>query len=370
MIEAFARSAEGVAQILCINRSRCLTTGGFRRPHIWHEWLRCGNVRRLSTNLYLLTPTFWVPLCLRFGIRDVNNSRREIVKQVNGELERLGMNKERRVVWIHRPEQIGWLGLIGEQHVLYECYDEYQLDRRTGDSIPGIKELEKTLLKKADVVFTVSRSLFERRSQWHPKVYFVPNGADVELFSKAFDDSTPIAPELTEIKRPIIGYIGSLDPSIDYQLLEYIADTRPDWSIVLVGQIEMKKSVENLKRKQNVHFLGWVPYEQLPYYSKGFDVFFLPCRVNSYYQFSDPLKIWEQLAAGNVVVSADLKEVRRLKDIVIIARDKAEFVYGIEMALSGNNEERMKRGINAARERSWDVITRNAVKILEKEFAE
>ena len=241
MIEAFARSAEGVAQILCINRSRCLTTGGFRRPHIWHEWLRCGNVRRLSTNLYLLTPTFWVPLCLRFGIRDVNNSRREIVKQVNGELERLGMNKERRVVWIHRPEQIGWLGLIGEQHVLYECYDEYQLDRRTGDSIPGIKELEKTLLKKADVVFTVSRSLFERRSQWHPKVYFVPNGADVELFSKAFDDSTPIAPELTEIKRPIIGYIGSLDPSIDYQLLEYIADTRPDWSIVLVGQIEMKK---------------------------------------------------------------------------------------------------------------------------------
>ena len=99
-------------------------------------------------------------------------------------------------------------------------------------------------------------------------------------------------------------------------------------------------------------------------------MFFLPCRVNSYYQFSDPLKIWEQLAAGNVVVSADLKEVRRLKDIVIIARDKAEFVYGIEMALSGNNEERMKRGINAARERSWDVITRNAVKILEKEFAE
>ena len=360
MLEAFAKNAQGVAQILVVNPpayhlSRAVPLGR-REP--------AQELEKISTNMYLLTPRFLV----RAGRRKPN--RRKLEKKIRQMLSLLEFKKAKRVAWIFRPEQIWHLGLAEEEHVLYECYDEYQLDPKTGHPIPGEKEKEMCLLEKADIVFATSQSLKAKRSRWHPQVYLVPNGADVEFWGQATSEDTAIAPQLIDLPRPIVGYPGNIRSYVDIGLMEYLAQVRPNWSLALLGEATADLPLQRLRGKSNVYFLGRQPYHQLPSFAKGFDVTIQPLVVNEYLHCSEPLTLWEHLAAGNVIVSTDLREIRKLDDVVIIARNNKEFVSSVDFALSNNNQDRIQQGIAKARERTWDSITKRAADLLMEEFAE
>lgn len=368
MLEALAKNGEGKLRLLCINP----VVSPSLRPNYWLSAARAWSKARagpiqVSSNLHVFTSTCWFPS------RIVHTGKRRILynsivgRQIFKILMKLGMTDGKRVAWVFRPEQLSMLGAAQEDKVVYECYDEYQLDPKTGNFIPEIKK-EINLLKRADIVFTTSQSLYERRRQWHPRVHLVPNGADVEFWGRAMSEDINIAPELSGISRPLIGYPGHISSFIDIRLLKYLAEVRPNWSIVLLGEVTDNISLQGLRRKHNVYLLGKQLYHRLPNFAKGFDVSILPLIINEYLHCSNPLTLWEQLAAGNVVVSTDIREIRKYKDIVMVAKNKHEFVSHIDQALYNNNEDRIKQGIALAKEKSWNTITRKAVDILVKEF--
>jgi len=368
MLTALARNAEGIARLLCVQAPACLSSIALHRPRQLLGLVHAEKLKRLSSNLYLLKPQVWLSERWMQKIGFMDLFRHEFATQIIETMHHLGMEQRRLIAWIFKPDQLKWLGLVKERYVLYECHDEYQLDIETGQLLPHMRDMEMDLLTCTDLVLATSAPLWRKRSLWHPKVHLVPNGVDVEHFIKARKEPTPVAPELMEIKRPVIGYPGNISRFVDIELLEYISEMRPQWSLVLLGEVAPGVSLGNLRHRRNVHLLGWQPYERLPAFSKGFEVVILPFLVNEYLNSSNPLVVWEQLAAGNPIVATNFTLAREYAQVVSVVQSKEEFVLKIEEALTEDNSSIREKALMLSREHSWEKVTRKSLNLLVEEF--
>jgi len=365
MLTAFAKNAEGIARILCLEPPICPPAASLFQRQRYRRWHTKPMLRQVLPNMWVYSPFTWLPNRMSKNALTSQLCRGILRKQVASALSKMGGSNDKRVAWVFRPEQYRWLGLAGESHVLYECYDEYWLNSCTGEPLPQAKKDELRLMKQTDIVFTTSESLWQKRRELHPKVYLVPNGVDFALFSQSQRDEIPLPSELSQIKRPIIGYAGQLGQFIDWELLVYLTERRCDWSFVFLGDLDAATpKVKALQAKANIYFLGRKPHNLVPNYSRGFDVAILPLLTNAYLQCSNPLTLWEQLAVGNVVVATNLREIRRLNEFVFGAGSKEEFLSCIDCTLVEDNRGRVAKGIDAAKEHSWDTITKRALDIL------
>jgi glycosyltransferase involved in cell wall biosynthesis len=372
MLEALARQALGRAVVLCINpviSSRGAIARLARRS--MQKLLLFGRVKRLTANLYVGTPVVWhAEKKQRWQIKD-SNGWKMISRQIQNIIDKIAQNSKSVVSWIYRPEQAFCLGLAKEKFVVYECYDEYSLSHIDGTVIPGAEEKEVRLIKKVDLIFTTGHSLFESRKGKHPNVHYAPNGVDFALFNEINSNKLGIASDLKKMPSPRIGYIGNLSGRIDFRLLEKIAKYNAGWSLILVGPFEeeVKDSMITLMRQPNVHYLGYKPYREIPQYLKGFDVCILPFKKHAWNEYSNPLKLWEYLAAGKPVVSILTKEMRALKEVIWLAEDHNRFIFAIRKAMDRVNERRIASRIEISRQHSWDNLTRKMFETVNKHIS-
>jgi len=154
------------------------------------------------------------------------------------------------------------------------------------------------------------------------------------------------------LRHPVIGFFGLIADWVDIKVIRYLAASRPDWSFVLIGEVQT--DISALREMPNVHLLGRRSYQSLPAYCKMFDVAVLPFVVNELTLAANPLKLREYLAAGLPVVATPLPEVVKLNGLVRTARTQPEFLDQIEAFLNEG-----KRGPNLEVSRlmepeSWD----------------
>ena len=362
MLTAFAANAEGVGRLVCVEPPICLPLALLFQHRRFRDWVASERTRRVLQNMVVYSPYVWIPSPIsryRFTHRFCQQA---VGRQVDRVIRGIGGEALTRVAWVFRPEQYAWLGAANEDVALYECYDEYSLDSRSGKPIAKAARDESILLRGVQLVIATSESLWRKRSLVHHNVHLVPNGVDVDLFNTESRAGSSLPSDMAGIKRPIIGYAGRLGRFIDWGLLSYLAESRPEWSFVLLGGFDGNvDEVGGLRHRVNVHWLGWKPREMVPAYSIGFDVSILPLLANEYLHCSSPLTLWEQLALGNVVVMTDLREVHRFGEYVFLASCREQFLASIEAALKGDNSRRIRLGIAAARERSWE---RNAKRLI------
>jgi len=118
---------------------------------------------------------------------------------------------------------------------------------------------------------------------------------------------------------------------VDLGIIRYLASARPEWSLLLIGEVQTDISV--LRELPNVYLLGRRKYESLPAYCKAFDIAILPFVVNELTLSANPLKVREYLAAGLPVVATPLPEVVKLDSLLRTARTQEEFLDQIEAYL-------------------------------------
>src|ERR1017187_9801365 len=136
----------------------------------------------------------------------------------------LGFGK--RISWFVVPHPGPLAHQLGETLTVYYCIDDYA-------SYPGmdpvaIQTLDDNLTRQADVVFVAPRALLEPKRRLNPNVHFSPHGVDFEMFSQAGDAATELAEEALGLKHPVIGYFGTVGGVLDFDLLAYLAESRPD----------------------------------------------------------------------------------------------------------------------------------------------
>ena len=259
------------------------------------------------------------------------------------------------VLWIYTPHAESLVGRLGEQLAVYDCVDEF-VETRGLVRRDVVRELERRLLDKVRVVIVTHENLYRSKAGPGRDVHLIPNGAEVEHFRAASRPATPIAPEMRAIPRPVIGFVGSLQYWIDFDLLRCLARARPAWSFVLIGPRGRLAEVWKIEKLANVYLLGRRPYEQLPAYLKAFDVCLNPYVVDELARHCSPLKLYEYLASGKPVVSVDMPEARKFERVVGIGRTYAEILQRLEEALArpDGDEPSTNARLEAVAPHSWD----------------
>jgi glycosyltransferase involved in cell wall biosynthesis len=236
------------------------------------------------------------------------------------------------LLWVYTPMALGWARHVPSVATVYDCMDELALFH---GAPPALREREKELFTRADVVFTGGVSLWEAKRNQHRNVHAMPSSVDAAHFAKAREGKNDPADQ-QEIPHPRVGFFGVIDERLDRELLESVARQRPHVHFVLLGPI-VKIDPANLPKLPNIHYLGQKSYAELPAYLAGWDVAFMPFAINDATRFISPTKTPEFLAAGCPVVSTPIRDVVRPygeKGLVRIAKTGEEMAKAIDAALA------------------------------------
>lgn len=212
--------------------------------------------------------------------------------------------------------------------------------------------LEPGIIHKNDLCVANSMYLTNYCKQYNPNSYYVGQGFNKELFSSSCQ---PCPVDLQGITGKTIGYVGVLHSSrLDIETMVYIATSRSDWTLVLVGPEDIGFKNSKLHTLPNVRFLGMKKSEDLPQYINAFDVcinpqFLTPLTVGNY-----PRKIDEYLAMGKPVVALLTHAMEMFSDVTYLANNKEEYIACIELAINEDCEELRNKRKAVALSHSWE----------------
>jgi len=276
-------------------------------------------------------PNIWVltPLAIPFyGSELVRAANGALLKaQIQRAMQHLGF--EAPISWSFLPSSAPVSGTLGESLVVYHCVDEFSAF--SDAPAQEIRELERRLLLKSDVVICSSEKLRADKARVNSNAHLVQHGVDLEHFAKAFDPATPTPDDLKGAPGPVIGFWGLIADWVDLQLIRHVADAFSGGTVVLLGNCAT--DMKPLDGAQNIRVLGRKRYADLPRYAKAFDVALMPFKMNELTLASNPLKVREYLAAGLPVVSTPIPEVERLS-VCRIGKDADQVVREIAAAIA------------------------------------
>jgi O-antigen biosynthesis protein len=242
-----------------------------------------------------------------------------------------------------------------DSKITYDCVDDSLSFPEFATSKYKVAEIE--LIKSSSVCIATSKFLVDKVTQFNPRCTYLPNAMDFEHFySVVKGDKSNINPEVSSLKHPVIGFIGAVFDWIDVDLICKLAELHHEYTILLVGPVNHAK--EKLDFHPNIVMIGTKPYETLPSYLSNIDVCLIPFKINSITLASNPIKMYEYLAAGKPVVSTALPEVvRNASRIVYIGKDDEDFVRKVEAAVkesNSKNEAAVIERLEFAKNNSWE----------------
>jgi len=255
------------------------------------------------------------------------------------------------ITWVFIPASAEVAGSLGERMLVYHCVDEYS--EFTGTDKAGLLALERRLLEKSHCVIVSSDLLLKNKQPHNRNTFLVTHGVDVAHFRKACDPAMEIPDDIRSLKKPIIGFFGLIADWVDLPLIRFLAQSRPQWTFVLIGKVVT--ALEAVDGLPNVRVLEQKPYASLPGYAKAFDVALLPFVVNELTLAANPLKLREYLAAGLPVVSSAIPEAEKLQHILYTARDHTHFLQLIQTIIDSKKTGPQMSISEQMDSESWDA---------------
>lgn len=230
--------------------------------------------------------------------------------------------------------------------IVYDCLDEHAAFPANRRNVLASAEAE--LIGAADLVLATSGPLLERLRMARPDARLLANAADAEIFG-ALAEPAPDPARLT------VGYAGAVDDWFDDELVAEAARLRPAWRFEIAGGLE-GRSRDASRFPANVVFLGERPFQEMPEVRSRFDVEVIPFRLTPLTHATDPVKLYEALAAGRGVVATRMLALAPLAEcgLVRFAGSAPELVREIEAAATAGPEEVARRRAFAA-ENTWNA---------------
>lgn len=325
---------------------------------------RAWGLRKVARNIWAYRPA---PLAMPGQSRApmaANISGRLLASLVSRSARKLGF--QRICVWSFMYNSGSLLNALPAELKIYEVGDEEAAIARSEGQRRAVKQLDAETCRSADIVFAVTEELCASRRKSNPTTFEVNCGADVEFFGAALLADTQVPASIARLPRPILGYVGGLDPwKIDIELLKSIATLRPSWSIAMVGYVWFGFDQRVFHGVPNIHVLGPQEYSDLPLFMKGMDVGLMPFPLNDITRNGDALKCYEYLSAGLPVVGRDVPVARRLPDFVATADTAEEFVAACEAQLADTAMTPTRRN-KAMRAHDWSCRVSRKLEIIKE----
>jgi glycosyltransferase involved in cell wall biosynthesis len=345
---------------------------GLRRPtvtgrdlsRIWRR-LKRGLLppRKINENLWIWSPIV-VPL---HGAKIGKVLNRSVLSMgLHFWLAILGLRP--RLLWTYSPITTDLFNMDGYDAVIYHAVDDIKEQPRMPRK--AIAAAEFALVKKADFIFVTSDNLYNLHKPINPNTWYFPNAADYDHFQKALAEETDIPEDMLVIPAPRLGLVGAISGyKIDLELLCDVARSRPNWSIVLIGEVgegDPQTDTRLFRDYPNIYLIGPRPYKSLPAYLKGIDVAIMANRRNEYTKSMFPMKFFEYLAAGRSVVSCPLEALKDYGDVALFCEGTDAFIKGVETILSGQGPS-FKLRLERAKANTYKTRTEKMLKVIESE---
>ena len=255
--------------------------------------------------------------------------------------------------WYYTPMALEFTRDYTPQLTVFDCMDELSAFKFAPESI---KQLEKELLKKADIVFTGGHSLYEAKKNQHQNIYAFPSSIDKQHFVKTRELKTAMD-QTAHQGHFKLGFYGVIDERFDIELIGGIAAARPDWEIILIGPV-VKIDPATLPQQANIRYLGPKTYAKLPELMAEWDLALIPFLLNESTRFISPTKTPEYLAAGLPVVSTPIRDVINPYGkfgLVSIAHNAPEFIDCAEKELNRTDRKAWLQKVDFfLAHNSWD----------------
>lgn len=318
-------------------------------------------------NLHLLKPPRGLPKWHNPAIHRLNY--RWYGRIVGRAARRLGFRNS--IVWLYPPSYFYALSEIPHERIVFDLVDD--LSAYGAENLDHVEELTEKLIDASDLVLVTAKTLLDRYRDRAAEIVQIPNGFDDRLFSPDRIGSDLPDP-LREIPSPRIGMVGTLFTFLDFELLEMVADSYREASIVLVGPTErnVEREVAKLCEKPNVIHLGSRLQAEVPGYVAGFDVCLNPFQRGRLADSVSPLKVYEYLAMGRPVVSTPMRalQMEEIADQISFAADAAEFCARIGDALGGDDDRQRQARRAAVSRFSWDSLFQAVDSTCASEFSQ
>jgi len=259
--------------------------------------------------------------------------------------------------------------LKGKVKIIFDIADDYpemliheikffkNLIRNFGKSI-----LNK-IIKTSDLVITSANGLKEK---YYKNAYLVPNGVDLDLLKNI---------KVEKKDKIIIGFIGSFEYFIDFDLIFYLAKNLRYIEFYLVGSGRLFKYVKNYIEEENlknVVLTGQIPHYKISEYLNKFDLALLPLKKDEVSDNTCPLKLFEYALFKIPIIGDELKELKIIGDEFInFYKTKEEALNLIKDFLENKNKfiEKCEYGYELINNRlNWQNLADEYLNIINKEL--
>ncbi|MBV8715978.1 MAG: glycosyltransferase [Chloroflexi bacterium] len=223
---------------------------------------------------------------------------------------------------------------------------------------PWTEHLLFDCVRRADVVTTTSRALQAEFQQLGAQcVKYVPNGIAAAILQRAS--------AMQEGGSGVVGFLGHLGPWVDFDLLEAVADALPFGTLRLVGSVDekMRPRLSRLEARQNVQYVGPVPYDRVPDVLLEFDVGLIPFVRSRYTRAVNPIKLYEYAAFNIPIVSSSFSpDVLQFADVIDVREDVGSFAKTVCERLEGYGRQNTR---SIAESHTWEAIAQRFEALLD-----
>jgi glycosyltransferase involved in cell wall biosynthesis len=282
------------------------------------------------------------------------------------------------LIYTRLPQCAGLASLLGFP-VVFEIHDFPQ-----GSVAPFLLRLFLTGMGKRKLV-VISQALEEQlRSSFKIEasgifVLIAPDGVDLERYADL--PGPQEARQAIQIKLPGLkdgftaGYTGNLYTGRGIELILELACRLPEINFLIVGgepgSVSALKESANEKHLENVRITGFVPNQELPLYQACCEALLMPYQEQvqassggDIAAYLSPMKAFEYLACGRVILSSDLPVLREVLDEQIAVLLPPGDLNAWEAALLKARDNRQFRdkisaaAREASRQHSWEARAR------------
>lgn len=330
----------------------------FIEEPIFHDAPNKLHINKAEGNVHVVVPH------LQHGL-----SEEEVIQQQQQMISNLisVMEINRYFTWYYTPMALPFTNHLKPEMVVYDCMDELSAFKFAP---PALKERERLLMEKSDVVFTGGYSIYEAKKDKHHNIYPFPSSIDKDHFATARKLKDEPADQ-AHIAHPRFGFFGVIDERLDIDLIAQVAEARPEWQFIIIGPV-VKIDPETLPKLANIHYLGGKSYKELPLYLAGWDVSMIPFAMNESTRYISPTKTPEYLAAGKPVISTPIKDVVSPygdNKLVHIAATAPEFIKHAETILKKKQNKAWLTKVDSFLEgNSWDKTWSQMAKHIENKL--
>jgi glycosyltransferase involved in cell wall biosynthesis len=311
-----------------------------QRPWTWNRPPRRRGDRLWRADLAL--PTGWMKSFPRLGMAPIARTVRRWLREV-------APDSGLTLVMTY-PHYLALRRQLAPKETIYLSVDDYRL------YWPGqaerVEALEREAVAAADLTACVAQSRRDELRASVPeaagRIIHLPHGAPRHAIpDRPHARPAPPPTDLAAVAGPRLGYVGSLEDRVDWELLDRLAAHRPDVSLVLIGRPDSDAGASpwHADRRRclgrpNVRLLGWRDQSSLGAYIAAFDILLIPYATDhAFNQACNPTKIMDYMGSGRPIVATGLPECLLHRDRIHVAEDHSSFLQAIDAILADGSDD-------------------------------